>query len=569
MIDEALPAQVGRYRIEGILGEGASAVVYAGFDPDIERRVAIKCLHREVAADAGYRRRFQVEARAAGHLNHPHLVTIFDTGETDDGRPYIAMERLTGDALSTRVEKEGPPSLPVIMNMAVQIADALDYAHGEGIVHHDIKPENIMFMEGWKHAKLSDFGIAERRGVPRDAEGGEQRRVIGGTPSFMALERLEGHRADARSDLFSLGVVLFWLVTGKLPWQETGDVQRLIKERKRNPQPSIEPRDPSTPSILIGIVRTLLAQAPDARYQSARELIDDLKLAQREYTRLQENPLTGRIISLRVRWASMLGVTLTLVLLVGLAAIYGKQRTAVTGLGLDYGSSLGRMIAHESAENLLLGDRAATRALVEDIARNRQIHYIAIAGRDGQTIASTIRSEVGKPLPALNADDYLSREDEVDSYHSHVHGERDAMLLFATPIRYQDKVVGHLRLGVSSAPLVAAQHTTLWVIAIVLGVTLIAVIGAAYWLFRRPLILLDLLSEAMLRVARGDFKYRIRLVRRDELGRLFTAFNLMNQSLHARLRASDRHAPRRTAERAVQTTQILPVPEETPENAET
>ncbi|WP_235205300.1 protein kinase domain-containing protein [Oleiagrimonas soli] len=553
-----MPAQVGRYRIEGILGEGASAVVYAGYDPEIERKVAIKCLHREAADDAGYRRRFQVEARAAGHLNHPHLVTIFDTGETADSRPYIAMERLTGDSLASRVEKEGLPPLPVIMNMAMQIAGALDYAHGEGVVHHDIKPENIMFMEGWKHAKLSDFGIAERRGAPRDVDGGEHRRLIGGTPSFMALERLEGNRADARSDLFSLGVVLYWLLTGKLPWNEIGDVQRLVKERKRHPQPGIEPRDPSTPSILIGIVRTLLAQAPDARYQSARELIDDLRLAQREYERLQENPLAGRIISLRVRWASMLGVTLTLVLLVGLAAIYSKQRAAVNGLGLDYGSSLGRMIAHESAENLLLGDRAATRALVEDIARNRQIHYIAIANHEGATIASTVPSEVGKPLPALSADDFLSREDDVDSYRSRVRGEQDEMLLFATPILYQDKVVGNLRLGVSNAPLIAAQHTTLWVIAIVLAVTLAAVIGAAYWLFRRPLILLDLLSEALLRVARGDFRYRIRLVRHDELGRLFTAFNLMNQSLYARLRAAGQSGRRRTVERIVQTTQILP-----------
>jgi serine/threonine-protein kinase len=566
MHGDPMPSQVGRYRIEGILGEGASAVVYAGFDPEIERRVAIKCLHREVASDAGYRHRFQVEARAAGHLNHPHLVTIFDTGETADGRPYIAMERLTGDSLASRVESEGLPPLPVIMDMAIQIADALNYAHGEGIVHHDIKPENIMFMDGWKNAKLSDFGIAERQAGTPSGQGNtaESSRIIGGTPAFMGLERLEGTPADARSDLFSLGVVLFWLLTGKLPWTQTGDIQRLIRERKHNPQPSIDPRDPSTPSILVGIVRTLLAQSPNARYQSAREVIDDLHLAQREYARLQENPLAGRIISLRVKWAITLGVTLTLVLLIGLAAIYRKQHTAVTGLALDYGSSLGHMVAHQSAENLLLNDRAATRALVQDIARNRQIHYIAIAGHDGKVIASSVAGEVGKPLPPLRSADHLSREDQVESYRSRVHGEPHPMLLFATSVRYQNKTVGYLRLGVSNAPLVAAQHTTLWVIVIVLGVTLAAVIGAAYWLFRRPLILLDLLSEALLRVARGDFKYRIRLVRRDELGRLFTAFNLMNQSLHARLRAVDNTRVKQRAESAVQTTRIIAPPADEP-----
>ena len=558
MTAEPIPAQIGRYRIEGVLGEGATAVVYAGFDPEIQRSVAIKCLHLDIAADEGYRHRFQVEARAAGHLNHPHLVTVFDTGETADGRPYIAMERMGGEPLSSRVERVGLPPLPVIFDIAIQIASALDYAHGEGVVHHDIKPENIMFMDGWKHPKLSDFGIAEHRSPTRDAGGAELTQLIGGTPSFMALERLEGRRSDARSDLFSLGVVLFWLLTGKLPWSETDDVQQMIRERKRHPQPTIDPRDPSTPSILVGIVRTLLAQSADARYQVASEVIEDLRLAQREYERLQESPLTGNIISLRVRWASMLGATLTLVLLIGLAAIYSKQRTAVNGLALDYGSSLGRMIAHESAENLLLDDNAATQALVEDVTRNRQIHYIAIADYSGTVIASTLPSEVGKPLPSLAQHDFLSSEDEVKSYRSHVKGARNEMLLFSTPIQYQDKTVGELHLGISNAALVSAQHTTLWVIATVLAVTLLAVIGAAYWLFRRPLILLDLVSEAMMRVARGDFRYRIRLVRSDELGRLFTAFNLMNQSLYARLRAAGGLKREDRVERAVQTTRILP-----------
>ncbi len=555
-----MPARIGRYRIEGVLGEGATAVVYAGFDPEIERRVAIKCLHRHIADDDGYRRRFQVEARAAGHLNHPNLVTIFDTGETEDGRPYIAMERMGGESLASRVERDGLPPLPIIIDIAIQIASALEYAHGEGVVHHDIKPENIMFVDGWKQAKLSDFGIAERRELKRDGADAETMpQLIGGTPSYMALERLEGKRADARSDLFSLGVVLFWLLTGKLPWSGTEDIKQLIAERKRHPQPGIEPRDPSTPSILIGIVRTLLAQSAEVRYQNGTEVIEDLRLAQREYERLQESPLTGNIISLRVRWASMLGATLTLVLLIGLAAIYSKQRTAVNGLALDFGSSLSRMIAHESAENLLLDDKAATRALVEDVARNRQIHYIAITNRADSVVASTVPGEVGKSLPRLSDRDYVSREDDVDSYRSHVSGTHgDDMLLFSTPIRYQDKTVGRLRLGVSNEPLVAAQHTTLWVIAIVLAVTLVAVIGAAYWLFRRPLILLDLLSEAMMRVARGDFRYRIRLVRSDELGRLFTAFNLMNQSLYARLRAMGGIRREQRVERAVKTTRILP-----------
>jgi serine/threonine-protein kinase len=554
--ESAIPKQVGRYRVEGILGEGAMAVVYAGFDPGIERKVAIKCLHREVAADPAYRRRFLVEARAAGHLTHPHIVTIFDVGETDDGRSYIAMERLSGETLASAVAREGFPSLPVIIDLVGQLAAALDYAHARGVLHHDVKPENIMLADGWSYAKISDFGIAERRGS-RDAGG--MPAEIGGTPAYMALERLRGERSDARSDLFSLGVVLYWLVTGKLPWPDIGNVQQLVRKRLRSPRPPIRPRDPATPSILISIVRTLLAPTAESRYQRGAEVIDDLRLAAREYERGRENPLATRIISLRLRWASSLGAILSLVLMLGLAAIYAKQSAAVTGVALDFGSSMGRMIASESAENLLLDDHAATRALVTDVSRNQQIHYLAIADRAGDVIASTRQEEVGHKLLAPQGMKYLPRPDDIQSYLSRTAGDREqgGMLLFDVPIHYQAKTVGDLRLGISNAALRAAQRTTLWVISIVLVLTLAAVVGAAYWLFRRPLNTLDLLGDALLRVARGDYRHRIRLARRDELGRLFAAFNLMNGALQARQHRSGESAPASAGADVTRPTQIM------------
>ncbi len=553
------PPQIGRYRIEGLLGEGAMAVVYAGFDPQIERQVAIKCLRREIAADPGYRRRFLVEARAAGHLTHPHIVTIFDVGETADGRSYIAMERLSGETLASRVAGEGFPPLPVIIELAEQIAAALDYAHAQGVVHYDIKPENIMLTDGWQHAKVSDFGIAERGGT---AAPGDAPTEIGGTPAYMALERLRGEPADGRSDLFALGVLLYWLLTGKLPWPETADVKRLLQQRQRLPRPSIQPREADTPSILLDIVQTLLAPAPAARYQRGSEVIDDLRLARREHERLHEKPLATRIISLRLRWASMLGAILSLTLLLGLAAIYAKQSAAVNGLALDFGSSLARMIAGESAENLLVGDHAATRALVEDVARNRQIHYLAIADRHGAIIGSTRHAEVGQRLPQLAGSTPVAGPDQVESYRGRLPGDASGgeMLLFDVPIHYQTAAVGELRLGVSNAPLRAAQKTTLWVIAVVLVLTLVAVVGSAYWLFRRLLTLLDVLGDALLRVARGDTHHRIRLVRRDELGRLFAAFNLMNSALQAR-QGKPRKPARAAAADLGLSTRILPAPD--------
>jgi serine/threonine-protein kinase len=558
--EQAIPRKVGRYRIDGVLGEGAMAVVYAGFDPGIEREVAIKCLHQEVAADPGYRRRFLAEARAAGHLTHPHIVTIFDAGEADDGRAYIAMERLAGETLASRVARKGFPPLPVIIELAGELAAALDYAHAHGVVHHDIKPENIMLADGWQHAKINDFGIAECRASRDDPSA--PRTEIGGTPAYMAPEHLRGEPTDARSDLFSLGVVLYWLVVGKLPWAETHGARRMLLERQRLPRPSIQPRDPSTPSILVDIVHTLLAPDAATRYQRGGEVVGDLQMARREYERLHEKPLANRIISLRLRWTGVLGAVLSLTLLLGLAAIHAKQNAAITGLALDFGSSLGRMVASESAEDLLLGDRAATRALVEDMARNQQIHYLAIADRYGEVIASTQPEQVGHRLPALVGQPAPMQAGDVKSYRGHLadSANQDDMLVFDVPVRYQVATVGELRLGVSDAPLRAARKTTLWVIVAVLLATLAAVVGAAWWMSRRLLALLDVLGSALLRVARGDFRYRIRLVRRDELGRLFAVFNLMNSALQSRPRRARQAVSDAAANDVARPTQMLSVP---------
>jgi serine/threonine-protein kinase len=534
-----MPATVGRYRIDGLLGKGAMSVVYAGFDPEIQRQVAIKCLHDDYAGDADCRRRFLVEARAVGHLTHPHIVTIFETGETDDGRPYIAMERLTGETLEHALATLGAPSVSDVLELATQLAHALHYAHSQGVIHHDIKPDNIMLVDGWRHAKLTDFGIAERHAAHAKPSHAQQEK-IGGTPNYMSPERLRGEQADARSDLFSLGVVLFWLLTGRLPWSYSGDMERYLRQRRRLPEPPIKPRDPATPPILIDIVRTLMSPVPDARYQSGAEVAEDLQLARRSYERSREELPHPRLPSLGMQWAVVLGAATVVVLLLGMLVIYAKQRVAVTGLAQDFGDSLGQIIARDAAENIVMGDRAATRALVQDMARNAQIDYLAIADRSGQVIASTQAGDTGRHLSTASGTAPRPLANGVLSYRTRLAGTRGVQdaLVFDVPVRYQAKTVGSLRLGVSEAPLQAAQNTALGVIALVLLTTLAAVLAAAYWLFRRLRGALDLLVAALLRVARGDYQHRIRIVRRDELGRLFAAFNLMGDTLDAQRETS-------------------------------
>jgi len=523
------PTTIGRYRIEGVLGEGAMSIIYAGFDPSINRHLAIKCLRDEVARDAAYRRRFLTEARAAGTLTHPNIVTIYDVGEAD-GRPYIAMERLRGDTLAERVTREGFPSVAVIMDLVGQIAAALDFAHRHGVVHHDIKPENIILVEGWTHAKVNDFGVARVADSEEVHDG-----TVAGTPAYMAPEQLRGAATDGRSDLFSLGVMLFWLLTGEKPWRESA-IDRLMAERHDTPQPPLVPHDPATPQVLLEITRSLLQSDPDQRYQHGHEVIDDLRHARRELERLRADPIAMRILPMRVRWAAILGMILTVTLLTGLASVYVKQDQALTGLALDFGASLGRTIAHETAEDLLLNDEVAVRALVKDMRRNDQIRYLAVANRERQVIASARDEEIGTALSALPETQRRDLDDGIVSHHGALPetDTNEPLLLFDVPIRYQSHPIGTLRLGVESEPLAAANRTTLMAMLTALLATLVVVLSAAWWLFRRLLAPLDVLRDALMRIARGETGHRIRLVRRDEFGRLFTAFNLMSESLSGR-----------------------------------
>jgi len=522
------PTAIGRYRIESVLGEGAMSTVYAGFDPSINRHLAIKCLRDDVARDEAYRRRFLTEARAAGTLNHPNIVTIYDVGEAD-GRPYIAMERLHGETLAARVDREGFPSVAVVIDLVGQIAAALDFAHRHGVVHQDIKPENIILVEGWTHVKVNDFGVARLPDGDEHHDG-----MVAGTPAYMAPEQLRGGTTDGRSDLFSLGVLLFWLLSGEKPWRES-EIDRLMAERHDRPHPLLAPRDPATPEVLLEITRSLLQPAAEERYQHGHEVIDDLRHARRELERLRADPLATRILPMRVRWAAILGTILTVTLLAGLASVYVKQDQALTDLALDFGASLGRNIAHETAEDLLLNDRVAVRALVSDMQRNEQIRYLAVAGRDGQVIASARPGEAGEALsPLPDGGDTRRLHGDIVSHHGVMPQTTDEMLLFDVPVRYQAHTIGTVRLGMDSAPLAAANRTTLGAMLIALLATLVVVLGAAWWLFRRLLAPMDVLRDALLRVARGDLAYRIRLIRRDEFGRLFTSFNLMAESLARR-----------------------------------
>lgn len=271
MAPETETEKLGRYEILSELGRGAMGVVYKAIDPLIGRTVAIKTIKFDLSTDdsASFEERFYREAKSAGRLNHPNIVTIYDVGKSDN-IAYIAMEFLEGQLLKEILDVHTALSIDKIVDIAVQIADGLAYAHKNGIVHRDIKPANIMLVHG-DRVKITDFGIARM-----STSSGTLAGTVMGSPRYMAPEQVVGKAVDGRSDLFALGVVLYELLTGESPFD--GDNINTTMYRIVNEVPS-PPRtlNPRIPEVFDYIVTKSLAKQPEDRYQSAKELATDLK----------------------------------------------------------------------------------------------------------------------------------------------------------------------------------------------------------------------------------------------------------------------------------------------------
>jgi serine/threonine protein kinase len=261
---------VGRYEITGELGRGAMGVVYKALDPTIGRTVALKTMRLDVhGLDAQEMvRRFQNEARAAGVLNHPNIVTIYDAGE-QDGIFYIAMEFIEGTTLHELLAEKRVLATEEVLQLTRQICRGLDYAHSNSIVHRDIKPANIM-ITGNGTVKIMDFGIAKSGGQVTNTG------QVLGTPNYMAPEQVKGRQLDGRSDLFSLGVILYEMLTGEKPFVGQNVTTIIYKIVNENP---ITPRDldVTVHPGLSAIVTKALAKAPDDRYQTGADLVRDLE----------------------------------------------------------------------------------------------------------------------------------------------------------------------------------------------------------------------------------------------------------------------------------------------------
>jgi serine/threonine-protein kinase len=276
----ALPKKIGRYELLRELGRGMMGVVYEAHDPALTRTVALKTINPSFAADAvgrdAFERRFETEARAAGRLSHPNIVVVHDVGRDEEtGILYIALERLQGEPLSALIREGERLPWREVLDIGRQVADALGHLHSEGVVHRDVKPANIMRLlpvtgREFRPVKLMDFGIAKVETTQLTAAG-----QIFGTPLYMAPEQAANETVDARCDIFSLGSVLYALLTGREAFAANNVMATLQRVTNDDPVPP-SAIDPSVPRDIDDVLARCLAKDPSHRYLDARDLADDL-----------------------------------------------------------------------------------------------------------------------------------------------------------------------------------------------------------------------------------------------------------------------------------------------------
>ena len=267
-----LPQTIGRYRILGRLGKGAMGVVYSAHDDLMERSVAIKVMMTDLEDDPETSARFYREARSAGQLAHPNIITIYDMGE-DNGRPFIVMELLEGETLNKYLERPDAADVESKIDLMLQICRGLHAAHSRGIFHRDVKPGNLLVRPNGE-LKIVDFGIARLASSSMTASG-----LLVGTPDYMSPEQARGHEIDQRSDIFSAGAVFYYMLTGRKPFAASGLTAVLARVQGEDPLPF---RDAEAPAPLARVIMKALAKNPADRQQTCGQMAGELERVKRD-----------------------------------------------------------------------------------------------------------------------------------------------------------------------------------------------------------------------------------------------------------------------------------------------
>ena len=284
--------QLGRFQIKRQLGVGGMGAVYLGVDPDLEREVAIKVLTEAVIGDPSALARFRAEAQAAGHLNHPNVVAVYEIGD-DQGFPYIVMEYVPNGSVVDLLDRQSPLDLVDATRIIIQATRGIGAAHAKGLIHRDIKPANLMVSSDGT-IKVADFGLARAYNRSTDVNVTQAGQILG-TPYFMSPEQCQGGDLDARSDLYALGASYFMLLTGVSPYHHANSTMAILAAHIKEAPPDPKQLNPNVPAPCVRIIHRLLAKAPEHRYASADLLLADLEVL----LKVVEDPNTAKEVRYR------------------------------------------------------------------------------------------------------------------------------------------------------------------------------------------------------------------------------------------------------------------------------
>ena len=540
----ALLELIGRYVVQGRLGEGAMADVYRAYDPSIDRVLAIKVLKGEYRQNREYASRFLREAKAAGALSHPNIVTIYDVGEVD-GYPYIAMELLEGEPLDKATERQGRLPAGDVAAIALQLADALRYAHALGVVHRDIKPSNIMLGKDGRSIKILDFGIARMAEADTARHEMESLRTqvgqVVGTPRYMSPEQALGQEIDGRSDLFSVGVVLYEILTGRKAFDGATAATLALQITQEDPRP-IGELAPETPSGLLFIVDKLLAKRPERRFVDGGQLAEALRREQKVLEAASsEADGRARRLPLAVRTALLMATITAVVLFVSVGVVLDRQYRAMQRMAVTSGSAIAAFVANNAAlraaDNATLPpgqrDWAPVEAFVKAASDDPNVQQMMVvddqgvvrAASDPARVGTRYRTAAGEPLVQQAAGLTVT-----STGAGHAAGFR-----FVRPITYAGRSFGRVDVSVSKAEFdTVASLSRLLMLGLTLA-TLGVVLAVSYTVAQRMALPIRRLAAALDDAAAGDLDFRISHSRKDEFGELFDGFNRLAAVVSARI----------------------------------
>jgi serine/threonine protein kinase len=373
--------RLGRYEVERLIGAGGMGIVFKGFDTELNRPVAIKVLAPHLAGSGAARQRFAREARAAAAVVHEHVVAIHNV-ETEAAAPFLVMQYVAGESLQGRLDRQGPLALKEILRIAHQTAAGLAAAHAQGLVHRDVKPSNILLEQGIERALLTDFGLARAADDASLTHTG----YLPGTPHYMSPEQARGDAIDARSDLFSLGSVLYAMCTGRPPFRADTSFGVLRRITDTQPRP-IREVNADIPAWLADLINKLLAKQPPDRFSSAAELANLLEqcLAHVQQPATVPLPESCRVGSAHRRGATWLSQRrpLELIVAIGIAAIFiaaavvlatrhqpaspGRSNSTTDAVITDASSSILNWDAAADEVNALSSDISAVEQKIDSL----------------------------------------------------------------------------------------------------------------------------------------------------------------------------------------------------------